>query len=295
MQFEKNDRLYSYEIRREEGEGVIYINYLGAPYVPSLADSQEVMERTVDVLIENSNISRIVFVQQKNYNYDMRETSLLIEIAQLYVYLLKQEKILSREKLVTNCEQFFSQRYNDVFSFLYLLKRDPVVAYNELKKMMIEGQILLEKVELFCKTDQRNYINFLTKIYELLEKTKIIQSLLSYFGNYSKGDREIYKKIFSPDIIPNFTFTRLVTDLPKDAEIMDQYRILGGEYDESIVTILKLKNESKFFYHLVPPENTLSEEHNNLLNLARNVLIEHQPKAEEFTDTQRTRQVFFNV
>jgi len=32
-----------------------------------------------------------------------------------------------------------------------------------------------------------------------------------------------------------------------------------------------------------------------LLNLARGVLMEHQPKAEEFTDTERTRQVFFNI
>ena len=32
-----------------------------------------------------------------------------------------------------------------------------------------------------------------------------------------------------------------------------------------------------------------------LFNLARNVLIEHQPKAEEFIDTERTRQIFFNI
>jgi len=32
-----------------------------------------------------------------------------------------------------------------------------------------------------------------------------------------------------------------------------------------------------------------------LLNLARNVLIEHRPKAEEFTDPEKTRQVFFNI
>ena len=30
----------------------------------------EIMERTVDMLIENPGVSRIVFVQQKNYNYD---------------------------------------------------------------------------------------------------------------------------------------------------------------------------------------------------------------------------------
>ena len=65
MQFEKGAALYSHEIQREGGEDVLYINYIGAPYVPSLSDSPEVMERTIDALIENPNVSRIVFVQQK--------------------------------------------------------------------------------------------------------------------------------------------------------------------------------------------------------------------------------------
>ncbi len=45
----------------------------------------------------------------------------------------------------------------------------------------------------------------------------------------------------------------------------------------------------------MPPEYSLSEEHHMILNLARNVLEEHRPKAEEFTDIERTRQVFFNI
>ena len=45
----------------------------------------------------------------------------------------------------------------------------------------------------------------------------------------------------------------------------------------------------------MPPENSLPEDHTILLNQARGVLIEHQPKAEEFTDTDRVRQVFFNI
>ena len=106
MMFEKDAKLYSYEIVREAGEDVLYINYLGAPYVPTLADFPDVMERTIDTLIENPNVSRIVFSQQKNYNYDFNETSMLLEIAQFYVYLLKQEKILSQEKLVKNIPQF---------------------------------------------------------------------------------------------------------------------------------------------------------------------------------------------
>jgi type IV secretory pathway ATPase VirB11/archaellum biosynthesis ATPase len=295
MKFESEEEIYSYEIKREGGEDIIYINYLGAPYVPSISEYPEVMERTIDALIENPNVSRIVFVQQKNYNYDFNETSYLLEIAQLYVSLLKQEKILSQEKLVTMNPGFFSKRYNQIFSFLYLLKKDPLAAYSQLKKIIIEEKILLEKIDDSIKPDQKNYLSLLERISNFLAKTKIFQEATPYLENYRKGEREIYFKIFKPDVIANFTFTRMVSDLPSDAEIIDQYEISNGEYDKSLVTILKRKDESKLLYHLVPPENVLSEDHNLLLTLARSVLIEHQPKAEEFTDTERIRQVFLNI
>lgn len=295
MQFKEGTPLYSYETHREGGEDVLYINYLGAPFVPSLADSSQIMEKAIDVLIENPNVSRMVFVQQKNYNYDFDETSMLLEIAQFYVFLLKQEKILSHNKLVTNSEQFFSQRYNDLFSFLFLLKQDPISAYFELKKILIQSNVLLNKVNDHAKTDMKNYISLIKKNLDLFEKTNLIKKASLYFDDYKKGDREIYNHLFKPDIIPNFTFTRLVLDLPEDSEIIDQYKVGEGTYDESLVTILKTKDEPKAIYHLSPPENSLDEDQTMLLNLARSVLIEHQPKAEEFTDTERTRQVFFNI
>jgi len=295
MQFKEGTPLYTYEVQREGGEDVLYVNYLGAPLVPSLSDYPQVMEKTVDLLAENPNVSRIVFVQQKNYNYDFNETSLLLEIASLYTFFIRQEKILSQEKLITNYEQFFSKRYNDVFYFLMLLKQDPVAAYFEIKKLVMEANLLLDKLDNVFLLDQKNYILLLNRIFKFLENTKLINISQPYLKSYQLGSREIYYKIFRPDVIPNFTFTRLVSELPEDAEIMSQYKIVSGSYDESLVTIMKKKNESKFLYHIVPPEHTLSEEHNMLLNLARGVLIEHQPRAEEFTDTDRTRQVFFNI
>lgn len=295
MKFKEGTELYSYEVQREGGEDIVYINFLGAPYVPSLSESPEVMERTIDILIENPHVSRVVFVQQKNYNYDFRETSYLLEVAQLYIYFLKQEKVLSHEKLIIAYEQFFPQRYNEVFSFLFLLRQDPIAAYSELKRLVIEAKIFLEKLSAQYKTDQANYLNLLEKILLLFEKTKLIQAAFPYLKDYSKGDREIYYRIFKPDVIPNFTFTRLVSDLPEDAEIVDQYEVVHKDYDSSFVTIMRKKDEAKLIYHLNPPENSLSEEHNMLLNLARGVLIEHQPRAEEFTDTERTRQVFLNI
>jgi type IV secretory pathway ATPase VirB11/archaellum biosynthesis ATPase len=295
MQFEKEEELYSNEVKREGGEDVLYVNYMGAPYVPSIAEHQDVMERTIDILIENPNVSRVVFVQQKNYNYDFKETNYLLEIAQLYVYLLKQERILSQEKLITSSPEFFAKRYNEVLSFLYLLKKDPFAAYFQLRKIILEGKILADKLGGILKSDQKNYLSLLEKVFDIFSKTNLIQNFQEHSSEYRRGYRDIYHKFFRPDVIANFTFTRLVSDLPEDAEILSQYKISNGENDESSVTIMREKNESKLIYHLVPPENTLTEDQTSLLNLARGVLIEHQPKAEEFTDTERIRQVFMNI
>jgi hypothetical protein len=125
-----------------------------------------------------------------------------------------------------------------------------------------------------------------------MEKTKLIH-LLRDQVDFASG-REVYESLFRPDILPNFTFTRLIAQLPENAELIDQYRI-DAEEEDVTVTILKRPEETSYFYHILPPEYSLSEEHHLLLNLGKNVLIEHQPKAEEFVDPERTRAVFFNV
>ncbi len=295
MQFKEGTPVFSYEIEREGGEDILYINYLGAPYIPNIADFPEVMARTIDALIENPNVSRIVFVQQKNYNYDIRETTYLIELAHLYVHLIKQERILSQEKLSPSFQEFFPQRYNEMASFLFFLKQDPVLAYHDLKRMIIESKILVEKLENIYRAEQMNYLKTLEKIFEMMNNLQFIRALSPHFSKYLNGDREIYNRAFKPDVIPNYTFTRLVSNLPEDAEILDQYTIGYDEYDLSSVTILKKRDESKLIYHLIPPEHSLNESQSFLLNLAKKVLVEHQPKAEEFTDTERTRQVFLNI
>jgi len=295
MQFEKGAKLYSHEVQKEGGEDILYINYNGSTFSPSVSAYPEVMERTVDALIDNPNVSRIIFVKDKNYNYDFRETNYLLEVASLYIYFLKQEEILSHEKLVSLDESFFPKRYNELFSFLYLLKKDPVASYFELKRIFVNAKIFFQRLSGDARIDQGNYLRLLEKSLNLVEKTKLIQDSLPYLENYRQGERGIYSKLFQPDIIPNFTFTRIVSDIPTDSEIVGQYEVSIDDFDVSNVTILKKKKESKLFYHLAPPESVLTEEENLLMNLARRVLIEHQPKAEEFTDVSRTRKVFLNV
>jgi len=293
MLFKQGTSLYAFEVQRESGEDVMYVNYLGSPYVPSLADSREVMEKTIELLTENPRVSRIVFVQQRNYSYDLAKISFLLEIAQLYVYLTKQERIMAPEKLSFS-SQDVGRRYDIISYLLALLKSDPIACYFEIRRILRDERIAFDKLPLDAKANQMNFIRALEKLLSFVDALQLIKQATPYFKDYRFGDREIYNQFFRADVIPNFTFTRLVASLPEDAEMISQYQIASG-YDRSQVTILKRENEAKYIYHLMPPEYTLSEDYHLLLNLARNVLMEHQPKSEEFTDPERTRQVFFNV
>ena len=296
MLFKKGTALYSYEVTREAGQNVMFINYLGAISIPSLADSALCMSRTIDSLVEQPDVSRIVFVQQRNYSYDFSQAALLVEIAQLYNYLVKQEKVLSMQKLTPfECKKCLAGRYNAMrYLVLTLLKQDPIGCYVESKRLLREEKINARKLPEQCNTCEGIYLRLLGKIVELLEKTGLIKQAQPYIKAHKIGSREIYARIFRPDVLPNITFTRLASSIPSEAEIIDRY-VIGEEQDISDVTILKLPGRTKFLYHLMPPEYALEEEYYSLLDLARNVLLEHRPRAEEFTDPARTRQVFFNI
>ncbi len=282
--FKQNSPLYSVEVERKEGETILYVNYLGASFVPSIAESAEVMGRTIDALTENANVSRVIFVQQRNYHYPFEQIMLLGEVAQLYTFLLKQERVLSAEKLSLYGD--VRTAHEQLSYVMTLLRQDPVGCYLELKR-------LIKNLSKIGKA-KSNYVLFLERIKGMLEKTKLISSLLEVIDTFAIGDRNAYSSIFRADILPNFTFTRLVAQLPEKAEFVHQYEI---EFEDEIipVTILKKENDTSYFYHIMPPEYSLSEEHHLLLNTGRGVLIEHQPKAEEFIDAERTRAVFFNV
>jgi flagellar protein FlaI len=283
MMFKEDTPIYSYEVVREAGENVVYINYLGANIVPSFSDYGEVMGRTVEILREESNVSRVVFVQQRNYSYNFSQVKFLVEIGDLMDFFSKQERIVSPEKL-----SHLGPLYYDTYGFLNrvvneLLPSDPVLAYRELKEEYLRNRH--KNIE---------YSVILKRVLGFFDRLSLLEKLKSYFDVYPIGDRAIYDEVFRADIMPNFTFTRMVAHLPDDAEIVKQYRIAKGS-DESVVTIFRCPNKAKLVYHLSPPEYLLDEGHHMLLNLARNVLVEHRPTSEEFSDPERMRQIFFNV
>ena len=84
-----------YEIVQEGDDHIMKVNFIGLSYPPSIENNKLCMASIIDRIVESPNISRLVLSADKNYLYDVEQTKMLREIANIYVYLTKQKKVIS--------------------------------------------------------------------------------------------------------------------------------------------------------------------------------------------------------
>ncbi|MDD5133216.1 MAG: type II/IV secretion system ATPase subunit [Candidatus Nanoarchaeia archaeon] len=296
MLFSKKTKPGDYEVIKEGNEEIMWMNYNNYSFSPSIEDSDICMSKTIEYLIQNPSVHKIVFSQYgKNYEYSFDNTSMLIEIANIHNYFLKQKKILSLGAMGTSleCTTCLPERLSQVqYIILNLLRSDPIGAYVELKRLVREETILQGKTTIpKCSECRQHYINLLSLVKNFLDQTKLIAMAKPYIDGYQIGTREVYRKIFRAVITPDFMYTRLMADPPLNGEEIDAYSIDA----KTNVTIFRTPGDIKLLYHLEPPEFKISEDKYMLLTLAKSVLSEHKPKAEEFVDPERIRRTFFNI
>jgi len=284
-----------YEIVREGAEEILRINYEKVSYTPSIENNELVMMDVIDKLIANPSTSRITFVQRRHYNYDYQQTQMLLEIANLYSYLVKSKKILSLYAMGSpnEHESVLAQRRSLVQELVFdLLRKDPVGAYVEVKRQIRTEHARLKQMTNPAQIQSQNvFLNVLTHISEMMDKLQLIQFVKADLAGYELGDRSIYRSIFRPAIMPDFMFTKIMSSPPLDGEQKDIYRV--GK--DSEVTIFETADDIKYLYHLMPPEFKLTEDKYALVDLAKSVLAEHQPKEEEFLDPEKMRTTFANI
>ena len=80
---------WDFEVIKEGEENILYIYCEGVSISPLVEDSSIVMIRTIDILSQVSGISKIIFNQKRDYEYDFKQTQILAEIAELYKKLIK--------------------------------------------------------------------------------------------------------------------------------------------------------------------------------------------------------------
>ncbi|MBN2142408.1 type II/IV secretion system ATPase subunit [Candidatus Woesearchaeota archaeon] len=263
--------------------------------IPSIEDNANIMSFVVERLIENKAATKIVFSQKREYEYDYAQTRILAELASVYNKLIKQKELFSYENLnmklrSREAARFYTQIHNLIFD---VLKKDPATAYVELRRMYRHEKILFESEEKERGQSIESYKLFthtLAYFIEELDKTRLITILKPYLAGHKPYDREVYRKIFTPNIKPDFLFTKLMATYPKGAVELDNYKI-----GQSEVVIFELEDNVQYLYHITPPEFKLKEEHYEILDIARNIISEHKPTRQEFIDPTRMREVFFNV
>ncbi|MEK6808347.1 MAG: ATPase, T2SS/T4P/T4SS family, partial [Nanoarchaeota archaeon] len=238
---------------------------------------------------------KIIFTQKRNYEYDYTQVVLLQEIAKVYNQLIKTKTLVSYNALLSDpsCSRYASGWYAELKSIVSdLLRTDPVSAYVELRRIERREKIIgYTAIDLNYMRCEQRFIEVISNVGNIIEKTKLVAMLKPYLAGYRLGDREIYRRIFRPTIKPDFMYTKLMATYPLDAEEIDNYNIA----DDTEVTIFELPDTIQYLYHIIPPEFKLSEEEYDILDTARKILAEYKPKRSEFIDPERMRQVFSNV
>ena len=283
----------TYEVVREGEDVVIRINYEGAPVTPSIEDNDAVMARAIDILAEVGHATKLLFSQKRDYEYDFTQTLILLEIAKLYRQLVKERLTYSNlaDPQCPSAATCASTRYAELSVIVFrLLRSDPLGAYVELKRIIRKEAVKNEQLAGIYKTCHTKYLDYLAHIITLLEASKLIQIARPYLSGYQQGDRSLYRKIFSPVIKPDFMYTKLLSSYPAGGVELASYQFGSTE-----VTIFSVPESIQTRYHVLPPEFRLSEEKYELLDKARQVLAEHKPTRQEFTDPERMRQVFYDV
>ena len=292
--FGESKKSFSYDVIREGEETILTVNCESYSRLPLLEDDPQTMAKTCDLLIEVKNVTKIVYSQKRNYEYDYEQTQVLAEIAQLYEKLTKQKESFSYVAFAQgNCQRWAPTWYAEVRHIVSdLLRSDPLGAYVELKRLereeRIQNQSTADRQWATCSSRFFSKINY---ILSLMDKTKMVVMTKAFLPGHKPGDREIYRRIFSPVIRPDFTFTRLMASYPVEGIELDNYTV-GGDTE---ITIFQSPNTIQYLYHMIPPEFKLSEEEYEILDTARKIMAEHKPKRSEFVDPERMRQVFFNI
>ncbi len=288
---EKRGECFSYETYKEGEEVVLRIDAEECPFFPSIEDSELCMSAVVDKLVETPGITRVVFSQKRDYEYDYEQVRMLAEIGKLRNQLIKSQvlaAISSLGRVFTGA--IGASRNFQIRNILYnRLRSDPVAAYVELRRIYRQEKLEAERLQ---KGDAATgkYVALLESLLNALEKTELLNSARPHLQDYRENDRAIYRAVFSPVAKPDFMFTRLMASFPQDGEEIDSYTVHGTD-----VTIFKLPSTVQYLYHIIPPEFKLSEDKYELLDAAKRIISEHKPTRSEFIDPERVRQVFFNV
>ncbi len=278
-----------FESEYDEENQRLRVNFLGSIYGPSIEDYPVSMATAIDKLMEVKKVVRLVLAERREYEYDFKETKMLLEIANVIEKVTREGIVSIRNIVIQRCESEAPQRYEFLRTFMSMLRYDPIEAYKRLLRERRHLNVRLERSDGLQRKCLEHYISQtidpLTKLMENCEMVQLSKDRLAEHKN-----RSLYRRIFHPSIRPNFMYTRYVSMPPANAELLERYKV--GESDVSIYSIL---GKVRKLYHIVPPEFKLSEAEYAMLDQARLYIGRHEPREFELTEPERVRENLYRI
>jgi len=278
--------LFKYEIQRSPTGKRLILDYTNTLAIPSLESDSETFRRVFNLLCRVGAVDEIVIVQKhEQFIYPKSQVEFLNDLVKVY------KKIESGTQFAKKgCERYLS-RWRDfvTLKIFPLIQSDPASALLEVERAMAaeRAAATLDPAYARCADFYYDQLSFIASC---LRKSALLSALKPYLPGY-RGGREIYSKIFSPIIKPNFMYSKLTIEYPTSGEEIETYKLIEDAY----VRIVRVPKDIRLLYQLIPPEFELTEEQYSLLVGAKDVLSRHKPTRAEFVDPQRTREIFYSV
>ena len=277
----------------EINDGVLKINVLGSIFGFTAEDSDVVMARTIDVLLSEKRVTKIVLAETREYEYDESQTQMIKEIADAITRIIRDEKLLSLEKLGgKKAEKFSAAWYVWLYDLVtYQLRGDPIGAYVNLMREIRHINVKAARAAGDTRDCFEHYLmNVLLPMKDILENCKMIQLAKPNLAGWHIGSRDLYRLLLKPSTRPNFMFTKFMVEPPKEGETVAKYK--AGSMN---IEIFKIKNNVRPVYHITPPEFRLNEGEYTLLDGARRILEQRRPKELEMREQEKVRDIFSSL
>jgi type IV secretory pathway ATPase VirB11/archaellum biosynthesis ATPase len=272
-------------------EGILRMNCLGSIFGFTIEDSDVVMARVIEKLIEEKKIIGIILAETREYEYDYDQTKMVLEIADTIMNALKEKKLVSIKNVATGpCAKYLGVWYGWLRDLVTLQMRgDPIGAYINLSREIRHLETKAKESEEYGQCVEHYLNNALYPLKEMLEGCELIKRAKPFLVGYHIGDRKLYRKFFKPTIRPNFMYTKFMAQ-PPPGEPVAKYKVWDTD-----VEIFKVPGKIRYIYHVVPPEFRLDEEEYTLLDAARRILEQRRPKELELAEQEKVRELFYTL
>jgi len=224
----------------------------------SIEKSPDCMRGVVEALIENPDVDVVILLGIYEHEYSRAGLQALKEIAEI----LKENRRWSLAHLTPeDCRRCEVSRRGQLERAIDAISRDPASGLRRLQELSHDMLSRSKRGVKECKACRSAFIeSTLEPMISSLERSTIL-----------KGGKD-YTKILQPLAKPCFLSSRLKMEPPLDCELIDAY-----EVDRSEVKIYRLAGQLQNLYFLIPPEYHLPHDHVELLQRARQLMLEQIP------------------